>query len=575
MGSLASLDPATLQELELRVEAGGPEDADTLASDDDAIFDDDAFDDSFVFVAEVRPPEVPGRSGKKSKTETLAQKSADRKKMREIVGDSGGRSNVHFELPCSLWWKELLDSTRTTEGFVLLPEVDTEPWYVQTFITQGGMSEVPHATELVRVSRIAAESVHGTCHVQKVPAMAENRDAKCQRGTPAMKAIIEKIVQSLPITFGGLLITVPFGGVRDVSLAALSVRADSGYDVRVLEYEAREFFWTVGEERMLEAACAAFNEGKLEFKGAKPLPACNITGSSAPVLRQSVAECRSKMKVLSITDDGLLLVPELSALPEEMKNEDVKSKLTSLQSLAKKYTSLHKSTPCTAEDWTVVVNTELTDVVSRVHVHGLVLPIVGTEQASTKYGAHMGFQNETGDDITVDPGDFVGCGNLEVKHEADVVEVSMPFGFGSRACPGSNATYASAHADGFIKSTVSSALKTVMSTSPTGLLVYGHNATVTSGKVTLTRAEDIFACGGIPDDIDMNNAGVYAIIDAENSKKTSKFFSFLPVYNFSPTCDSSNPTFHLQPLNKSQLIRMFVKKAFTVPTGKTMFPKWA
>ena len=566
-----------LQELELRVQAGGPEDADALAADDDAIFDSEALDDSLA--AGVLPPMASGGSGKKSKTEILAKKSADRKRMREILGDSGGRSNVHFELPCSLWWKELHGSTKTTEGFALLPEAGMEDWYVQTFLAQGGMSEVPHATEFVRVSRVAAALARGTSSIQTEPAVMENRYTACQRGALAMRLIIEKLVQSLPMTFGGLLITVPFSGVRDVSLAALSVRVGTGFDVRVLEYEAREFFWTVGEERVLEAACADFNADKLKFKGIAPLPAFGAaTGSSAPSLPEHVATCRQQMKILSAADDGLLIVPETAALPEEMRSEEVKNKLASLRSFSKKFTSLLRGTPDRvqqAEDWKVVANTELTDVVGRVPVRGLVLVIVGAEKASATYGAQMGFQNETEEDVIVAPGDFIGCGDLEVRREADMANVSMPFGFESHTCTASNATYASAQAGGFVKSTVASALETVLSTSSPQLLVYGHDATVSSGKASLTRTETIFACGEVADDVEVRNAGAYAILDSGNGKNTSKFFTFLPVYHFSPTCDASVPTFHLQPLNNSQLIRMFVKRAFKVPAGKTMFPKWA
>ena len=563
-----------LQELELRAAAGGLEDAGILAAEDDAIIDNEALENCSE--AGAPPPVTMVGSAKRSKTEALAKKSADHKRMQEILGS---KSAAHFGLMCSLWWKEARDNTQATEGHVLLPEVDPEAWYTQAFLTQGGIPEVPHATELVRVSRMAAMSARGSCSVQTVPVNAENSNAaKCQRGAPAMQAIIEKLIQSLPSAYGGLLITVPFSGVRDMSVAALSVRVATGFDVRVLEYEAREFFWKVGEERALEAACADFNAGRLKLKGAEPLPAFDPTGSSAPLLREAVEECRSKMKVLSATDDGLLQVPELTALPEEMNCNDVKNKLVSLRSFSKKFTSLARSAPGSvqqAEDWKVVANAELTDVVGRAPARGLVLAIVGAEAASAKYGAQMGFQNETEADVTVAPGDIVGCGHLEVRREANAAKVSMPFGFESRSCSGSNAMYASVQAGGFIKSTVASALETVMSTSPPELLVYGHDATVTSGKVTLTRTETVFACGEIPDDVDVDNAGAYAILDSKTGTKTSKSISFLPVYHFNPTCDASVPTYHLQPLNNSQLIRVFAKKAFTVPAGKTMFPKWA
>ena len=568
------LSTLTLQELGLRAAAGGLEDADTLTADDDAINDPEALDDCSMAVS---LPTV--GTAKKSKTDVLAKKSTDYKRMWEILGGSSSAQvpNGHLVVPCPLWWKELQDNTQTSEGLVLLREVDTETWYNQTFLTQGGVPEIPHATEFVRVSRIAASSAQGSGSAQTMA--AEDCNAQCQRGAPAMKAIIEKLVKQLPITYGGLLITVPFGGVRDVSLAALSVRAETGYDIRVLEYEAREFFHIIGEERILERACADFNAGRLLFKGAEPLAAFDAAGSSAPVLREAVAECRTKLKVLGATDDGLLIVPELTTLPEEMKSEEVKNKLASLRSFSKKFPSLVVSTPGKlpqAADWKVVANTELTDVVGRVHVRGVVITMVGAEAAATKYGAQMGFQNETEDDITMELGDLAGCGDLEVKQDPDTAKVSMPFAFENRVCAGPSAIYASPRGGegGFVKSTVASALETVKS-SPPELLVYGHNATVNSGKVTLTRAEDIFACSGIPDEVDVNNVGAYAILDAENGKKTFKCFSFLPVFHFNPMSEPTVPTYHLQPLNNSQLLRLFVKKAFTVPAGKTMFPKWA
>jgi hypothetical protein len=54
----------------------------------------------------------------------------------------------------------------------------------------------------------------------------------------------------------------------------------------------------------LQVACA---EGKFEITDAAPLPPSKVAG---PRLEVAVAECRSKLKVLGLSDLGLLQVPQ-------------------------------------------------------------------------------------------------------------------------------------------------------------------------------------------------------------------------------------------------------------------------
>lgn len=205
-------------------------------------------------------PQVPTHGAtKKSKTEALAKLSSDHKRLRDVLDSSGGETCPHFMTRCSIWWQELRNNVHATEGSLLLPVEEREPWYEQAFFADGGVSDLPHACSLVRVSRVAAIDAHRLQRVQYVPPRGASAFSRCQRGVQAMKIIIERLVRALPKEYGGLLISVLFSGVRDMSVAALAVRLETGFDVRVLEYEAREFFWSVGRERLLEVACRDFN----------------------------------------------------------------------------------------------------------------------------------------------------------------------------------------------------------------------------------------------------------------------------------------------------------------------------
>lgn len=276
------------------------------------------------------------------------------------------------------------------------------------------------------------------------------------------------------------------------------------------------------------------------------------------------------------------LRPCLSALPRGLQVDDVRNKLESLRSFSKQFPSLLLDVPgggnAHADPCKVVPNAELRDVVGHVGLRGLVVVVVDAAAASARYGARLGLQNVTDSAIAIGPGDFVGCGDLEIQREGEEGDLSIPFAFAHRSCSSSTAVYASMQGDGYVQKTVASALELVLPRSPPAFLVYGHHALVSAHrKVTLSRAENLFACGAAPDPerLSIENVGVYAMIDAEKGTKTCPFFSFLPIYHFSPTSEMSGPTCNLQPMNGSQLIRVFVKKPFAIPAGQTLFPVWA
>ena len=258
----------------------------------------------------------------------------------------------------------------------------------------------------------------------------------------------------------------------------------------------------------------------------------------------------------------------------------MENKLESLCSFSKTFPSLDQgelsSRNAPAGAWNAVPNAELMDVVIH-HVawRDLVIVVVDADVALAKYGARLGIQNGTDSPICVGPGDVAGCGDLEIKREGEETDVPIPFAFKMRTCSSRTAMYASMQGDGYIKKAVASALETVIPTSPPSLLVYGHHASVHCGRITLSRAEDLFACGNVPEYPTRDNVGVHAMLDAKNGTQTCNIFSFLPILHFNPTANTSGPIFHLQPMNGSQLMRLFVEKSFTIPAGQTLFPIWS
>lgn len=253
----------SLQELKLQGEAGAGRDGEDTGRNDDAIDEPDSVED--VLEPGALPPVPTHGLIKKSKTEALKKLSLDHKKLRDMLEGSGGETCPHFEAACPIWWQEIRNNVHATEGCVLLPAQDQDPWYEHTFLTEGGISELPHVDKLVRVSKTAAVEAHQKQGIEEIGPGQGSPFCNCQRGVPAFKMIIEKLVRALPKEYGGLLISVLFSGVRDVSVAAHAVRIETSFDIRVLEYEARDAFWSVGRERLLQVACADFNTDARHF----------------------------------------------------------------------------------------------------------------------------------------------------------------------------------------------------------------------------------------------------------------------------------------------------------------------